>query len=342
MDKATTRAIKDWRELYGGELQTLPAPAPGLETVAVRRDDFRRDPGNWPKIFHHRRRTDRVLVLIHGLKDSPGYLEAIGRRFAAHGVNVVLPLLPAHGRREPLLEMQRVDVRDWRSAVDRTVKIAATLGGELSIGGLSTGGALAIDKCLRDPSLVEGKVFLFAAALGLTPLARLVLSTSVLSRGADAWTARRNQPASTARRDGIGGNPLKYSRDFYHAGRQVHLLIKDIRRHAGNGLERLSPRRGASGTSPRRGANATLCGRIFVAHSEADRTIPVDAVKVLVDPDDPGQHHLVPKALDVAHADLVMAEAMTYEKLSPDEQDPPRANPEFEPMIDKALAFLDR
>ncbi len=335
MEASTSKAVEDWRQLYGGELHALPEPAPGRSTAAVRCDDFRRDPGNWPKIFHHRRRTDRVLVLIHGLKDSPGYLEAIARRFAGHGVNVVLPLLPAHGRRDPLPEMRRVDYRDWRAAVDRTVEIAAALGDQLSIGGLSTGGALAIDKCLRDPSAVGGKVLLFAAALGLSPKARLVLASSLLCRMADAWTSRQDKPLRTARLrrsitsspDGIGGNPVKYSRDFFAAGRQVYLLIEAIKRRAGADFERLA---------------STLRSRIFVAHSEADDTIPAGAVKCLVEPGDPGQHHLVPRTAGVAHAELVLAEAMTYEKLRPGEPDPPRANPEFEPMIEQALAFLDR
>ncbi len=356
MDASIEQAVLAWQKLYGGELQALPAPAPGVEAVGVRRDDFRSDPGNWPRILHHRRRTGRVLVLIHGLKDSPGYLDQVASRFAARGVNVVLPLLPGHGRRDPVSAMRRASVRSWRSTVDRTVEIAAALGDELSIGGLSTGGALAIDLCLRNPpaippqeppppakppgpapprdesvarrnGLITGKVFLFAAALGLPPSARLVLSSRLMARLCDAWTERK------AGR-GIGGNPLKYSRRFFAAGRQVHLLIQDLRRRAGDDLERLG--------SPRRGTDATLRDRIFVAHSEADATIPAGAVKCLVDPGDPGQHHLVPAALDVAHAELVLAEAMTYDNLRTGEPDPPRANPEFEPMIAKALAFLER
>ena len=271
-------------------------------------------------------------MLVHGLKDSPGYLEEIALRFAARGVNVVLPLLPAHGRRDPVSEMRSVDYRDWRSTVDHTVEIAAMLGAELSIGGLSTGGALAIDKCLRHPTAVAGKVLLFAAALGLGLVPRLVLSTRLVARLSDAWMERK------ANR-GIGGNPIKYSRDFFVAGHQVHLLIADVRRRAPH----LSPSGGAGAPmhDTMRG-RLEHRGRIFVAHSEADRTIPAGAVKALVDPGDPGQHHLVSKALDVAHADLVMAETMTYRKRWPDEQDPPRANPEFETMIEKALAFLER
>ncbi len=319
MGNSMEQADHAWQELFGGEIRTLPTPEPGPEVVAVLHKDFRPDPGNWPKILHHRRRTDRVLVLIHGLKDSPGYLETIGRRFAARGINVLLPLLPGHGRREPTLEMARVDRSDWRSVVDRSVEIAATLGSELSIGGLSTGGALALDHCLRHPTSVAGKVFLFAAALGLPAKARLILSSRLATRLCDLLAERKAS-------HGTGGNPLKYSRQYFHAGRQVHLLIQDIRSQAGADFEQLE----------------AFEGRIFVAHSEADATIPVDAVKHLVEPSDPGQHHLVAEALDVARADLVMAEPMIYDKLTPDEPDPPRANPEFEPMIEKALAFLER
>lgn len=310
-------AIEAWRDLYGGEVRIRPPPAPGLEAVAVHCDDYRGDPGNWPTILHHRHATGRVLVLIHGLKDSPGYLLPVALRFAARGVNVVLPLLPGHGRSNPIAAMRGVGVGDWRRAVDRVVEVSAILGSELSIGGLSTGGALAVDKCLRQPRAVGGRVFLFAAALSLSPKARLVLSNPLLPRLADAWLARRGET-------GVGGNPLKYARSFFVAGRQVYLLAREIQRRGGADLGRLEQR-----------------DRVFVAHSEADCTVPVGAVKPLVDAGDPGQHHLIPGALDVAHAELVMAEAMTYPR-RPGEPDRPRANPEFEPMIAKALAFLDR
>ncbi len=329
MNESIPPAIDAWRELYGGELRVLPEPAAGLEAVAVRRADYRPDPGNWPKIFHHRHSTDRVLVLVHGFKDSPGYLQAIALRFAARGINVVLPLLPAHGRRDPVTEMRHADYRAWRSAVDRTVEIAAMLGTEVSIGGLSTGGALAIDKCLRDPPAIAGKVFLFAAALGLSLSQRLIVSTPLLPRLGDAWTTSKGD-------NGLGGNPIKYTRRFLSAARQVHLLIKDLRRH----LPLAPPSRDAG--APPDDSRPGLGGRVFVAHSEADRTIHVGAVKALVDSGDPGQHHIVPEVLDVGHAELVLAEAMTYARRRPGEPDPPHANPEFEPMIEKALAFMER
>ncbi|MEL6926321.1 MAG: hypothetical protein AAFO94_19925, partial [Bacteroidota bacterium] len=37
--------------------------------------------GNYPRILHHGDRTREVMVLTHGLSDSPFYVEAIARRF---------------------------------------------------------------------------------------------------------------------------------------------------------------------------------------------------------------------------------------------------------------------
>ena len=317
---AVADAIEVWRQLYRGDLtpyRQREQPA-GLDAVAVRHVDFRDDPGNWPRIMHHRRTTSKVLVLIHGLKDSPGYMDAVARRFAEQGANIVLPLLPAHGRKDPVAAMRQAHYRDWLATVDRAVEIAARLGEEISIGGLSTGGALAFDKALRDPAAVTGKVFMFSAALGLKLFQRLILSNAPLCRLADSWLARRS--------NGIGGDPHKYARTFLTGARQVHLIIQGLRRRAASDPPGLRQ----------------LLERVFVAHSEADRTIDVAMTAPYVLAGDPQQHHIIAAVKAVAHADLVMAEAMRYEKRSPGEPDPPRANPDFEPMMQKALAFFER
>lgn len=320
-DGSVRSAIEAWRELYGGEVADWPLHAgrEDLQVVAIRHADFRPDRGNWPKLIHHRRPTSKVVVLIHGLKDCPGFMEAIGNCFAEQGANVVLPLLAAHGREDPVAAMRQVDFVDWRATVDRAVEIAAGLGGEVSIGGLSTGGALAFDKALRDPETVTGKIFLFSAALGLKPFQRLILSSAWLCRAADAWLAWRSG-------NGIAGNPLKYMRTFMTGGRQVHRLISAMQQRLGDAPQ----------------ASSRLRQRVFVAHSMADQTIEAAAVEPFIRSDDSGQHHIIPAARNVAHAELVLAATMRYEKTSPKEPDPPRANPEFEPMMEKALAFFGR
>lgn len=318
IDTALTR----WLELYDGErVEWRPEPGSELRAVAVRCPDFREPRGNWPRILHHGRRTARAVVLVHGLTDSPRYLRAIALRFAERGAGVVLPLLPSHGRRDPAREMRHADHRAWRRTVEQAVEIATLLGEDVSIGGFSTGGALAVDHALRHPETIAGKVFLFSAALGLPWYARLMLATPALPRWGDRWNERR------ANR-GIGGNPYKYSRRFLVGGREVYRLIRAVRRRAGDDGDPF-------GRFEHR-------DRIFVAHSECDMTIPHAAVLPLVRADDPQQHHIAAAGLRVRHEELVLDADAGHDRLWPDEPPPPRANPEFDEMMAKALAFWER
>ena len=100
--------------------------------------------GNCPQILHHNQKTDNVLVLVHGLTDSPYYVQAIAEDFAQAGFNVVLPLLPAHGLRRPGRAFQSLKHIDWTQSVDSIAQLASPLGEKLSLGGFSTGGALPV------------------------------------------------------------------------------------------------------------------------------------------------------------------------------------------------------
>ena len=51
-----------------------------------------RGEGNYPAIFSHGEKTKDVIVLTHGLTDSPYYMQAIGERFYQEGLNVVLSI----------------------------------------------------------------------------------------------------------------------------------------------------------------------------------------------------------------------------------------------------------
>ncbi len=313
--------LKPWCQIYEGDLVDYDvAGSADLQATAVRHSDFREEPGNWPKIFHPSRPVAKPLVLVHGLKDSPRYLEDIAVRFATERrIPVILPLLSAHGRKDPVRHMRRANSDSWRRVVDQTVELATRLGDEVSIGGLSTGGLLALDKAVRDPTSVSGKVFLFSAALGLPRHQHLVLSSQALVRLADAWMERKPN-------NGIGGNPYKYSRTFLNGGRQVHRILRDL----------------AGRLQPDSNALRDLKHRVFVAHSEADHTIPIAFTEPWIRSEDPRQHHIIPRARNVDHAELVLAEPIPYQQRWPNEPPPPKANPEFEAMVSKALAFFDR
>ncbi|MEO1258864.1 MAG: hypothetical protein AAFZ15_08695 [Bacteroidota bacterium] len=138
-------------------------------------------PGNGPRIFHHGRRTDHVIILTHGLSDSPRYMEDVGKCFYEAGLNVILTLLPGHGLNDPddVFEDRKLDTY-WRNTIDRAVEVAAGLGDVISLGGFSTGGALSYNRILRDirdgKQVVAGGLFLFSAAIELVPLGEFVVN----------------------------------------------------------------------------------------------------------------------------------------------------------------------
>ena len=107
------------------------------------------------------------IVLVHGLSDSPWFLDDIAEFFFSEmGLNVYQPLLQCHGLAEPR-QMEGVSLEVWRSNVSWAVeRAAAATPGQVSIGGLSTGGALSVD-CALTNAQVTGGIYLFSAALGL-------------------------------------------------------------------------------------------------------------------------------------------------------------------------------
>ncbi len=108
-------------------------------------------PGNGPRIFHHGKKTNHVIILTHGLSDSPRYVEDIGKRFHQAGLNVILPLLHGHGLLNPDDAFQDKKLHNyWQRTIDRSVTLAASLGRTVSIGGFSTGAALSYNRILRD------------------------------------------------------------------------------------------------------------------------------------------------------------------------------------------------
>ena len=78
------------------------------------------------------------------------------------------PLLPAHGLKAPdeAMEDKALDQK-WRDEIDQAVEVALLLGDRVSLGGFSTGGALSLNKILRDQDKIEGGLFLFSGAIDL-------------------------------------------------------------------------------------------------------------------------------------------------------------------------------
>ena len=122
--------------------------------------------GCHPRIMEHEGPTAKAIVLIHGLTDSPYFMTAIGDYFFRNlGYNVYLPLLQCHGLKEPK-GMEGVTLDEWKANVNFAVDIAASKAHQVSIGGLSTGGALSFYTAVKNPK-INGTLYLFSAALDL-------------------------------------------------------------------------------------------------------------------------------------------------------------------------------
>ena len=278
--------------------------------------------GCFPRCYEHERTPERAVVLVHGLTDSPYFLDAIGRRFHAEGWNVYLPLLHMHGLRDPM-DMLGVSRAEWKRNVGFAVDAAASTGARVSVGGLSTGGTLAVYEGLREEGRIDGALFLFAAALRLTPQkpSRLVRTLHRLGLHALGRLFR-----SRSRFEGelIGENPYRYDRMDMDAVRQLIALIREV--------EALRAERESAGKA--------IALPVFAAHAENDQAADYRAVASFIENLDPARAELytIDAAREVSHASLVLerdvcsASGELLEAL----------NPEFDEMMDAALAFAKR
>jgi len=89
-------------------------------------------------------RVDRSVVLLHGFTNCPQQYSAFARAYADAGYNVVIPRLPGHGEADRLTTAPSdVGPDDLVAAADEAVDIAAGLGRDVTVVGLSGGGTLA-------------------------------------------------------------------------------------------------------------------------------------------------------------------------------------------------------
>lgn len=270
-------------------------------------------PNNGPRLFLREENTREVIVLTHGLSDSPFYLEAIARRFYRAGCHVVMPLLPAHGLIDPDEAMQDEYLdRKWRETIDHAVHTASLLGDKISIGGFSTGGALSLNRILRDPSHINGALFLFSAALSIGNLAEVAGRLSFIQ------SITRITDGKVL---GIGRDPYKYPMLPSFAGFELVQIINQNKKL----LE-----------------DKKLQLPVFAAHSVHDTTAELAGImKFMEDNVKKGVTTVI--SAQVPHACLPLEKDIPLnieEELGP--VLPPAANPLFNWMMDGVMRFYEK
>lgn len=110
--------------------------------------------------------TEYVVVLLHGLFESPFYVKGLRRNFEARGYNVVAPTLAKHWA-VPLQDLDKADYHEWIEQTVRDVRLAHKLGHKVILAGHSTGGLLALYVAIVYPELVDG-LLLWSPAVALS------------------------------------------------------------------------------------------------------------------------------------------------------------------------------
>lgn len=261
------------------------------------------------KMVH--RSADQAVVLVHGLTDSPLFMRGIALYFhETLGYDVYLPLLPRHGLKDPR-NMEGVALAEWKQSVRFAVRAAGEGGARVSIGGFSLGGLLSLYMACTERA-VSGDLYLFAAALGLSP------ALSGLPCGLKEFLLRL--PFAGRFDNGgplIGDNPYRYSRVCLNGAVELVRLIGEV----GDILEKngkILPER-----------------RVFAAWSEYDRVICLKKLRGLwrLAGDSPYQCFVIPAQERVDHASLVLAEPIFSCPARPGQPPLEQANPRFREMV---------
>ena len=119
--------------------------AAGVATIARRQavDDSVAAPGARSILLTSGTPTPRVIVLLHGLTDSPRQFEAFAYELYADGNNVYVPRLPEHGLRAGSVRaLSRLTAVQLRAVADSVVDEARGLGDSVVVVGLSMGATM--------------------------------------------------------------------------------------------------------------------------------------------------------------------------------------------------------
>jgi esterase/lipase len=272
--------------------------------------------GCHPQMFKHGD-TRNSIVLVHGLTDSPYFLQEIGEYFCSEmGFDVYLPLLHAHGLKRPEGMKDAAAVK-WREDVMFAVNTAKNSGGTVSIGGFSTGGTLSVDLAISQPHLITGGVFLFSGALSLAGIteelgnvAEMLLRTPVASflDSLDKTNLANESPS---------GNPYRYAKMDIGGAAELSNLIAD--------LDRLAK-------------DYVVSQPLFAAHSEADTTAAIGIIEKLVTRSPQAEMFKIGKYFGVPHASVVLKDPVFSRNNSPLEP----ANPYFDLMIKAIYDFANQ
>lgn len=146
-------------------------------------------------LLTHGHRTERAIVLLHGMTNCPAQFTQLAPLFFERGYNVLVPRIPRHGLLDrDTEELKYLTPQELRTFGDMVADIARGLGERVTVAGISAGGVVAAWIAQFRPDVEQAVVM--APALGLLPNWPLLgtranwLATGILSRLPNIMTQR--------------------------------------------------------------------------------------------------------------------------------------------------------
>ena len=103
------------------------------------------DPLSRSQLLGPGHRTERAIVFLHGLTNSPRQFTVFQERFLARGYSVLVPRIPYHGYTDRMsVDLALLTAEELVDTVAEAVDLAAGLADEVTVSGLSLGGVLAV------------------------------------------------------------------------------------------------------------------------------------------------------------------------------------------------------
>ncbi|MFW2365118.1 MAG: alpha/beta hydrolase [Desulforhopalus sp.] len=274
--------------------------------------------GCHPRRFVHQKPTGKSIVLVHGLTDSPYFLSAIGEFFHLRlGYDVYLPLLQCHGLNEPR-GMAGVDLSEWKKNVRFAIRTAALRGDRVSLGGLSTGGALSFFMACNEVK-VDGELYLFSPALGLYGD-----RFGIIGRFKEVVLRFGITRYFDSRRPLVGDNPYRYDRVTYNSAEELAMLIRENQKFMAELRRSNLPSR-----------------RIFAAWTECDRVVSLELIQELeqIVGRSLFTSFVIPESVGVKHASVVLQEPVYALGAEVEKELLEDANPYFSIMMEAVADF---
>ncbi|MBM0275660.1 alpha/beta hydrolase [Micromonospora tarensis] len=124
-------------------------------------------PESRSRLLSHGFRTERVVLLLHGYTLAPEQYDYLAQEFFDSGYNVWIPRAPQHGTVDRQAH-HRVEAGALRAYAEQALRVAAGLGDEVGVVGIS-GGAVLAAWLAQAPGTVVRRLLLLSPFFGPDP-----------------------------------------------------------------------------------------------------------------------------------------------------------------------------